>query len=191
MKGFLNWCHFECQLEFTLTICPLSSLKSIQETYLTPSSPAGRQLARAWLEYRYGVFEEAGAPGSAAHPPHYRAPDGAWKPNVCTNLPAVAANPACDPANLTCPLSLTKDAEEQVAAEYAGDADERARRSVPGGVTSLMALTDDPAVRENLFHQASVDIDILYKASSAPLVPRRPRRRHLWSRRRAALELIY
>ncbi|XP_042871894.1 calcium-activated chloride channel regulator 3A-1-like [Penaeus japonicus] len=70
------------------------------------SALAGRQLARAWLEYRYGVFEEAGALGSPAHPPHYRAPDGAWKPNVCTNLPAVAANPACDPANLTCPLAV-------------------------------------------------------------------------------------
>lgn len=113
--------------------------------------PPGRQLARAWLEYRYGVFDEAGAQGSAAHPPHYRAPDGAWKPNVCTNLPAVVANPVCDPANLTCPLSLTKEAEEQAAAEDAGEAVERAKRSVPSGVTSLMGLPDDPAVSGILF----------------------------------------
>ncbi|XP_037803249.1 calcium-activated chloride channel regulator 3A-1-like [Penaeus monodon] len=112
------------------------------------SALAGRQLARAWLEYRYGVFDEAGAQGSAAHPPHYRAPDGAWKPNVCTNLPAVVANPVCDPANLTCPLSLTKEAEEQAAAEDAGEAVERAKRNVPSGVTSLMGLPDDPAVTQ-------------------------------------------
>ncbi|XP_042891198.1 calcium-activated chloride channel regulator 1-like [Penaeus japonicus] len=126
------------------------------------SALAGRQLARAWLEYRYGVFEEAGALGSPAHPPHYRAPDGAWKPNVCTNLPAVAANPACDPANLTCPLHLKKEAEEEeeeAADEDGSESEEIAKRSVPNGVTSFMALPENPAVTQ-LCDEGSHDRDV-------------------------------
>lgn len=88
----------------------------------------GRLLAQAWLQYRYGVFEEEGVAGSPVHPPHHRAPDGSWRPTTCANLPLVpSAN--CDPANLSCPFSLTPEDD-------------------PGLTSSFMAFPELPSVRD-------------------------------------------
>lgn len=91
---------------------------------------AGRLLAQAWLQYRYGVFEEEGVAGNPVHPPHHRAPDGSWRPTTCANLPLVpSAN--CDPANLSCPFSLKPEND-------------------PGLTSSFMAFPELPSVSTSL-----------------------------------------
>lgn len=91
---------------------------------------AGRLLAQAWLQYRYGVFEEEGMAGNPVHPPHHRAPDGSWKPTTCANLP-LAPNSKCDPANLSCAFSLTQEDD-------------------PGLTSSFMAFPERPSVSTQL-----------------------------------------
>lgn len=87
-----------------------------------------RLLAQEWLQYRYGVFEEAGEVGNPVHPSHYRAPDASWKPNACANVPIVA-DPGCDPGNLSCPFTLTQEEN-------------------PGLTSSFMAFPELPTVTE-------------------------------------------
>lgn len=88
----------------------------------------GRLLAQAWLQYRYGVFEEEGVAGNPVHPPHHRAPDGSWKPTTCANLPLPPTS-TCDPANLSCSFSLTPEND-------------------PGLTSSFMAFPGRPSVRD-------------------------------------------
>lgn len=83
-------------------------------------------MAQAWLQYRYGVFEEEGVAGNPVHPPHHRAPDGSWRPTTCANLP-LAPSTACDPANLSCPFSLAPEDD-------------------PGLTSSFMAFPERPSV---------------------------------------------
>lgn len=87
-------------------------------------------MAQAWLQYRYGVFEEEGVAGNPVHPPHHRAPDGSWRPTTCANLPLVPST-NCDPANLSCPFSLTSEDD-------------------PGLKSSFMAFPELPSVSTRL-----------------------------------------
>lgn len=68
----------------------------------------GRLLAHEWFKYRYGVFEEIGQVGNPQHPPHYRAPDGSWKPNACANQ-HLKESSNCDPGSVGCDLRIEQE----------------------------------------------------------------------------------
>ncbi|CAL1297328.1 unnamed protein product [Larinioides sclopetarius] len=52
----------------------------------TEEYPKGKQLAREWLKYRYGVFDEHGYPGDPFYPDYYRIPGSMdIRIHECTN----------------------------------------------------------------------------------------------------------
>ncbi|KAK7066241.1 hypothetical protein SK128_007996 [Halocaridina rubra] len=77
----------------------------------------GRLLAHEWLQYRYGVFEEAGWVESPIHPAHYRASDGEWRPNACANVP-LTPNPLCHPKNLSCPYKIEQEDSSELTKSF-------------------------------------------------------------------------
>ncbi|XP_045125049.1 calcium-activated chloride channel regulator family member 3-like [Portunus trituberculatus] len=55
---------------------------NVQALYGDP----GKVMAQAWLQYRYGVYEEHGYPGDTAFPLSYRhLPTNATRPSLCTD----------------------------------------------------------------------------------------------------------
>ncbi|KAK7078693.1 hypothetical protein SK128_028560, partial [Halocaridina rubra] len=87
-----------------------------------------RLLAKEWLHYRYGVFEEIGWVESPVHPAHYRAADGQWTPNACANIP-LESEPSCHSQNHSCPFKIQQEANPELS-------------------KSLMAFPEVPSVQE-------------------------------------------